>query len=413
MRTPTPTRHEAFRVLGAAWLAALCSACTQGDGDQPGQITRDSAGIQIVESTQGVWTEETAWSVSRSPTLVIGAAEGPAEQQLFRARDARKLPDGRVVVVNSGTSELKFFDAAGHFLHSAGRAGEGPGEYETLGWIRCVGEDSLLAYDLGRWGGSILDRDGNFGRSFRLAPGPDQAPVFGLEVLPDGTVLALAETQPGGWALGPDRTELTYVLYRSDGERIGGVGTFPGKDIYVQTLGGGNSGPRIAGSPPFGRKPGATVRGSEFCLATADTYEIACYGTDGALRQLIRHLAPPRSVTNADVEQYVAMRLARIDGEARRREWEPRIRALPVPETMPPYDTLATDSRDRLWVREMPPLPGGQRRWTVFDTDGGMLGSVDFPVGLEVTQIGDDFVLGIWRDELDVEYVREYALIKP
>jgi hypothetical protein len=29
-----------------------------------------------------------------------------------------------------------------------------------------------------------------------------------------------------------------------------------------------------------------------------------------------------------------------------------------------------------------------------------------------VQQIGGDFVLGVWRDELDVEYVRLYQLIK-
>ena len=50
--------------------------------------------------------------------------------------------------------------------------------------------------------------------------------------------------------------------------------------------------------------------------------------------------------------------------------------------------------------------------WVVFDGSGRMLGSVTTPAGLEVTEIGEDFVLGIWRDELDVQHVQLYELMK-
>ena len=33
------------------------------------------------------------------------------------------------------------------------------------------------------------------------------------------------------------------------------------------------------------------------------------------------------------------------------------------------------------------------------------------PPDLHLWQIGQDFVLGVWRDELRVEYVRRHALI--
>lgn len=50
-------------------------------------------------------------------------------------------------------------------------------------------------------------------------------------------------------------------------------------------------------------------------------------------------------------------------------------------------------------------------RWLVFGPDGEGLGGVDIPPDLEVWQIGRDFVLGVWRDELEVEFVRRHALI--
>jgi hypothetical protein len=42
-------------------------------------------------------------------------------------------------------------------------------------------------------------------------------------------------------------------------------------------------------------------------------------------------------------------------------------------------------------------------KWWVFDPDGRLLGTVGVPAGLVVLPIGRDRVLGLWRDELDVE----------
>src|SRR5688572_20810198 len=40
--------------------------------------------------------------------------------------------DGRFIVVNSGTSELRFYDASGRRYSAVGRRGEGPGEYQRI-----------------------------------------------------------------------------------------------------------------------------------------------------------------------------------------------------------------------------------------------------------------------------------------
>jgi hypothetical protein len=41
-----------------------------------------------------------------------------------------------------------------------------------------------------------------------------------------------------------------------------------------------------------------------------------------------------------------------------------------------------------------------------------MLGVIETPERFTIHQIGDDFVLGSWADELDIEHVRLYQLIK-
>ena len=51
--------------------------------------------------------------------------------------------------------------------------------------------------------------------------------------------------------------------------------------------------------------------------------------------------------------------------------------------------------------------------WDVFDPTGRWLGPVRMPTGLRITDIGSDYVLGVWRDADDVEHVRMYELVKP
>ena len=85
---------------------------------------------------------------------------------------------------------------------------------------------------------------------------------------------------------------------------------------------------------------------------------------------------------------------------------------MPFPETMPAHETeLATDEDGNLWVPEYK-LPTEQPSWAVFDPDGRFLGVVGIPTGGRITHIGPDFVLGVWIDEMEVEQVRMYRLIK-
>jgi hypothetical protein len=68
-----------------------------------------------------------------------------------------------------------------------------------------------------------------------------------------------------------------------------------------------------------------------------------------------------------------------------------------------------TDAAGRLWVRE-PGSDDAERVWQVFDTGGRHPGAALTPAGLRVTDIAQDLVLGIARDELAVEYVRVFRL---
>ncbi len=85
---------------------------------------------------------------------------------------------------------------------------------------------------------------------------------------------------------------------------------------------------------------------------------------------------------------------------------------MPIPETFPAYRSFMVSDDGSLWVENYV-HPSEQPSWEVFRDDGRYLGVVETPMGADVTHIGDDFVLVIWEDELEVQQVQMYELIKP
>ena len=63
-----------------------------------------------------------------------------------------------------------------------------------------------------------------------------------------------------------------------------------------------------------------------------------------------------------------------------------------------------------LWVEGYRLPYASHTTWHVFDPTGEWLGSLHPPNGLRVLQVGRDYVLGWYRDELDVQHVVVYPL---
>ena len=80
--------------------------------------TRDSAGITIVENGRPFPGSRLPWRVADAPAVSIGTHEGEEGEMLFIVLDATRLADGRIVVANAGTSELRVFGADGDFLET-------------------------------------------------------------------------------------------------------------------------------------------------------------------------------------------------------------------------------------------------------------------------------------------------------
>lgn len=83
---------------------------------------------------------------------------------------------------------------------------------------------------------------------------------------------------------------------------------------------------------------------------------------------------------------------------------------MPLPEIMPAFQSLLVDDLGWLWAELYRPVETDQPEWMVFDPEGRAHGILKTPKGLRIYHIGRDFVLGSWRDELDVDHVRRHRL---
>ena len=132
------------RIVPIALLAAS-AGCAEAEPDTEAFARRDSAGIEIVYSDKPAWTEGEAWKLSSEPILDIGTDIGDPDYEFGFAHGPVRLGDGRIVVADMQTNEMRFYDANGKFLMKAGGSGGGPGEFEQLYRLRKIAGDSLMA----------------------------------------------------------------------------------------------------------------------------------------------------------------------------------------------------------------------------------------------------------------------------
>ena len=362
--------------------------------DRPGLTfseARDSAGIRVIENARPEEGSRLDWVIGPEPDVSIGDMDGE-DPYLFRyAWDATKLSDGRIVVADRSTSELRVFDAAGTYLATWGGLGEGPGEFprSSLGDVEPWPGDSIVAWYSDVATISVFDSEGNFGRSFNR-PGAGKRPwqVAGPELVRrDGTILAtLAEGENKG-------TTEVHIL-DGDGGLHMSLGPHPSRRALY-----------------FSRELNLGLWGDLVVVSPNDRYELKAFADDGTLVRIVRREHVPRVPRPADIRVSPTLR------EDLRKALEAdmkKVRQSQLEATFPAFAEIMSDAAGYLWVREYePPKEAGPAPlWTVFSPAGRVLGFVETPAGLKIYEIGEDYVLGHAEGELDVEMIQVWPLVR-
>lgn len=383
--------------------------CGGGAGTRAFAVV-DSAGIRIAENGTAGTHAQDQWQLSAEPFVDIGVLEGAPEYQLFRVTGAVRLDDGRIVVANSGTHEVRFYDAEGRHLKSVGRDGDGPGEFRYLMRLVRLNGDTLAAFDsnLGRI--SWFTPGGNFLRAVSTA-GNDAGLIPLIQgAFADGSFFGVTAFVfgAGDFPEGILHDSTLYLRIAPEGGRVDTLGFFQDADRYARAI----DKVFFMTLLPFGSVPTAAVIDDRFYFGTGGSPEVGVYDESGRLLGLVRWNQTNRSVTQADVKREKARRLQGVSDPNARRRIESVFAEMPVPRTMPLFSSVVVDASERLWVGGYVAPGDTAREWRIFDRDGQLEGVSSTPAGLRVTQIGDDFILGIWSDDMGVEHVRLFSLIR-
>ena len=398
-----------MRIVAALTLFALTLACGQ-DPPAPGGLApevRDSAGVRIVENPAPPEGSRLPWRVGPEPAVSIGVFDGEEPYMFDWATSVTRLSDGRIVVADMGTAELRVFDEAG--IHSAtwGGQGEGPGEFASLVHVGRWPGDSIAAWFRTDLGIAILDSEGNYGRSFVLGSIEEVAwrRPRPLDVRETGHILAIRAPE--------DADTAVVELWDGEGTLSASLGTHPGAEVIVTT---DDRGMKHLSWKAYGRELVTGLWGEQVVASPNDRYELRAFGPDGTLARVVRRGHVPRTPTEADRAPYVEGQMSAYQGpgipaalvEQARRGFE----TTPFADYFPAFSSVLGDAVGHLWVEEYE-IPSEARPgtlWTVFDPNGHALGFVETPEGLEIHEIGEGYILGRFVDELGVEHVQLWPL---
>lgn len=163
---------------------------------------------------------------------------------------------------------------------------------------------------------------------------------------------------------------------------------------------------------PYSKSFQAAVGRTLVVAGHTTTAEVFFFDADGRLVRILRRSTPPRRVGDAEQEAWILEQTEGLD-PPKREIRSAELASVEFPDFAPAFKSLALDGRERLWVEEFAgPGTDDAGRWTVYAEDGASLGLVATPPGFRPASFGTDHVLGVWEDELGVEYVQKYDLSK-
>lgn len=405
--TRSPSR--ATILLACGLYAAGCRAESSRTA---GFEVRDSLGVEIVESFAPVLTGSRSWTIDPDPILEIGALDAAEPYVFSRIWDATRLSDGRVVVVDELTTEIRVFDGRGRHLGTFGRVGDGPNEFGGPPFVESTDDDELVVWDGGHVRLSRFDAEGTLIDQVGL-----QAELSELGILPfrngrvwqidaEGRLLATGPQRPRS-VEGLRDSYRRVVLVWDRGASNHDFGVFvSGQSFVVRVdrtgVGVGN---------PYAPAPAAALVGNGIAISGDAGWELRIHETNGNLRRILR-AAIPRTPVTAELEQRALDRAREMADVSpiTLAQAEDAFAQISLPDSVPIVGSIMA-SPGALWVGRRTGWWWEIGDYDVFDADGRWLTTVRVPREVEmIHEIGEDYILAHVVDELEVPYLRLYRI---
>lgn len=372
------------------------------------------------------WSVTSVWELVEPARVTIGGHDTRHAYALSRVMGAVITESRNIVVADGDSDEIRFYDPDGGLIAVAGGSGFGPGEFNSI-WSVHHSANQVVVWDRGARRSTTFDDSGRLvGTSLVEWPDDGSFPPPAIDqivgILPDGSMVAINRTNPfvlRDHPSGEHLDTLTYGLFGSDGSFTQVITKARRSEQWL--FNEGNSWGTV--QVIFGGETMAAVAGDNLVVGWSRAVAVHAIDRSGDTVRTIPLPFESAAVTSRDVTmaresflQRSADRYARSPNhpsagrlaEAARR----RLGKVGYKETMPRFSALVADADGNVWIGEYARPGESMRRWLIVDRVGSNMSAIDIPTSIEVLYISGDNLLGLTRDELDLETVGLYVIRK-
>lgn len=331
----------------------LLAGCVDVDQPSVGVERSDSGRTEIVTHT--VLIPSGVLEVEPQPEVWIEGDERISP--LGRIVSLAVLGDGSIVAADADANQIHAFTSGGAYLWSAGRAGEGPGEFQQISALFVTHQDTILVADLG------LDRLTFLSPAGVLAGDKTFASEVGAPVglLSSGALLYRRQERIGEPSVGVQHSRATWSAVDREGVSVRTLTTTSGTASYYGLAGGRN----VIVRPAFIRHAFAAPANGGFVVSVSDQPRVDHYGPEG---DLLRSIRLPEDAISEDIANPQAVREGLLGSmpEDMRAVLAEMVAGIPIPPRWPPIGGLMVDDVGRLWVQEYRPAGSSATTWCAF-----------------------------------------------
>lgn len=351
-------------------------------------------------SSRGTSGTASGWRLSSRPVFRTGRED---DEPTFESVQQGVIRDNLSVVVSDVNAQFVYvFAPDGELLHQLGGRGQGPGEFEGLLTAVAGNGDSIFVQDRT---GLALFVDGESVEEQRVEWRWRTGQVTLATRARDAagslflTPYSWSPVQRnGGWSRAP------VVRLSSD---LADVDTLVVVDHHLLRL--------EEDWNPIMNHGFTAIGGQRIVYGRNDRAEVSWYDIEGKLAQVARWEHDFREVTDEDWIAY-----------------EAAMRDAPGPElagarletvlsgqkedfrgSLPAYGGMIADALGNVWLSEYTHWGRLPSYFNIISATGEWLGEIDWPAGAWPLAITDTHVLGVERDEWEIQAVVLYEIIKP
>ncbi|MFQ5702832.1 MAG: 6-bladed beta-propeller [Gemmatimonadales bacterium] len=399
-------------------LAIAETACSSARTEWAGTVV-DSAGVTVVSNpAKGTWTTASAWKIEEETR--IGANEGDPNYQFGQIGSIAIDSDGQLFVLDAQARNVRVFTSDGRYLRTIGGPGNGPGELGAGALFVLLGPgDTLFVPDLQNRRMNRYAPDGSSQGSFPLEI------ERGLPLAFRGTASGLIAEQirPFGLPNRPTADSMDVIVaLRPNGSTDTLMQFLSGRTINL-----GSDVPEINLYSP--EAVWDITDDEQLLFAVNDQYRIGIYSRDGVLERLITKPLRKRKVGDRDQQAVMNFMEKTWKDAGIPPQVLPRLRDMVhFGEFFPAFAAVAAGPQQTIWVQHIQVASDlgdeelenynlleqtGGAEWDVFDKDGRLLGVVSMPPRFAPRLFRNNKIYGVWRDEVDVQYVMRVGVLRP